>query len=135
MIFCGMVLYYVQGHCHRHTDKVDDPMQRSLLLLILFATALLIPRGVDAKPAKPKDVEISIKGMKFGPDTVTIKPGQTVTWTNNDQRDHTVAAADGSFNSGNLGPGATYSFKFTKPGTYHYACTLHPRMKAEIVVK
>ena len=110
-------------------------MQRSLLLLILFATALLIPRGVDAKPAKPKDVEISIKGMKFGPDTVTIKPGQTVTWTNNDQRDHTVAAADGSFNSGNLGPGATYSFKFTKPGTYHYACTLHPRMKAEIVVK
>ena len=110
-------------------------MQRSLPILILFAIALLIPRWVDAKPAKAKDVEISIKGMKFGPDAVTIKTGQTVTWTNNDQRDHTVAATDNSFNSGNLSPGATFSYKFTKPGTYHYACTLHPRMKGEIVVK
>jgi plastocyanin len=111
-------------------------MNRLAVIAFTVVTVLLLPLFVQAKPPRaPKAVEISIKGMKFTPASVTIKAGQSVTWTNNDQRDHTVAANDGSFNSGNLGPGATFTYKFAKGGTYKYACSLHPRMKGEIVVR
>jgi plastocyanin len=105
-------------------------------LLILFATVGLItlPLFVHAK-SKPVTVHVNIKGMKYDPASVTIKAGDTVTWTNGDQRDHTVVASDGSFSSGNIGPGATYSFAFSKAGKFEYACSLHPRMKGVVEVK
>ena len=61
--------------------------------------------------------------------------GDTVRWTNNDDVDHTIDAADGSFSSGKVKSGQTYEFKFTKAGTYDYGCKLRPRMKGKIVVK
>ena len=110
--------------------------RRLLVIAVTVCTALLLPLLVQAKPSRAsKAVEITIKGMRFTPDNVTIKAGQSVTWTNTDQRDHTVAADDGSFNSGNLGPGDSFTFKFAKGGKFKYACSLHPRMKGEIVVK
>jgi plastocyanin len=105
------------------------------LLISMAAIALLLPLLVHAKPAKPAPVNVSIRGMKYNPSSITIKAGDTVTWTNADQRDHSVAAADGSFSSGNIGPGATYSHVFTKPGKFEYACSLHPRMKGVVEVK
>jgi plastocyanin len=111
-------------------------MNRPLVIAVTLASALLLPLLVEAKPARaPKGVEVTIKGMKFTPGSVTIKAGQSVTWTNNDQRDHTVVADDGSFNSGNLGPGASFTHKFAKSGKFKYACALHPRMKGVVEVK
>jgi len=110
--------------------------RRLLVIAVALSTALLLPLFVHAKPPRAsKAVEITIKGMKFTPDSVTIKAGQSVTWTNGDQRDHTVAADDGSFNSGNLRPGDSFTYKFAKAGKFKYACSLHPRMKGEILVK
>ena len=110
--------------------------RRLLVIAVTVVTALLLPLFVHAKPPRAaKAVEVTIKGMKFTPDSVTIKAGQSVTWTNTDQRDHTVTADDGSFNSGNLGPGATFTYKFAKGGKFKYACSLHPRMKGIIEVK
>ncbi len=77
---------------------------------------------------------VSIKNG-FSPARLSIKAGDTVTWTNNDDRDHDIAAADGSFDSGNLKSGQTFSHAFPTPGTYPYTCTLHPREKGVIVVK
>jgi nitrite reductase (NO-forming) len=66
---------------------------------------------------------------------VTMVPlGATVTWTNNDTMAHTVTAADGSFDSGMIQPGGTFSFTFDKPGDFDYACTPHPWMKGRISV-
>ena len=110
-------------------------MKRALTVTTLAAIALLLPLLVHAKPAKPATVNVSIKGMKYNPTAITIKAGDTVTWTNADQRDHSVAAADGSFSSGNIGPGATYSYVFTKAGKFEYACSLHPRMKGVVTVQ
>ena len=111
-------------------------MNRLAVIAVTVVTALLLPLFVEAKPPRgPKAVEVTIKGMKFTPDSVTIKAGQSVTWTNNDLRDHTVAADDGSFNSGNLRPGDSFTYKFAKGGKFKYACSLHPRMKGEILVK
>ena len=78
---------------------------------------------------------VTIKGFAFDPATVTIKAGETVTWTNQDSANHTVVADNGEFTSGDLGNGATFSFKFDTAGTYAYHCSVHPSMKATVVVQ
>ena len=64
-----------------------------------------------------------------------VELGTTVTWTNNDpSMPHTVTAVDGSFDSGQLSAGQTFSFTFDKPGEFEYFCTLHPWMRAKVEV-
>jgi plastocyanin len=75
----------------------------------------------------------------FSPATLTVKVGTKVTWTNMTQAGHTVTSDDGkSFDSGISNPiaasGGTYSFTFTKAGTFPYHCQIHPFMKATITV-
>ena len=77
---------------------------------------------------------IEMNGFAFSPDKVTVKVGTTVTWTNQDPAGHDVAASDGSFRSGILNQGETFSFQFNQPGTYAYGCTIHPSMQGEITV-
>jgi plastocyanin len=78
---------------------------------------------------------VSIKNFAFSPASLSVNTGTAVTWTNDDSTAHTVTADDGSFNGGPLEPGKTYSFTFTKAGTYKYHCSIHPQMVAEVVVK
>lgn len=101
--------------------------------------------SASASPAG-EGAAVAIENFAFTPQTLTVKTGTTVTWTNNDGAPHTVASADsistdanttGLFESGNLGKGDTFSFTFTESGTYFYVCTLHagePAMHGEIVV-
>jgi len=77
---------------------------------------------------------VSIKNMAFNPGSVSVTTGATVTWTNSDTTIHTVTADDGSFNSGNIAIGATYSRAFSSAGTFSYHCTLHPEMTGKVVV-
>ena len=76
----------------------------------------------------------------FSPKTLTIKAGTTVTWKNTTSVGHTVTSDDGkSFDSGTSNPisaqTGTFSFTFTKAGTFAYHCAIHPFMKATIVVQ
>lgn len=77
---------------------------------------------------------ISIVNFAFSPQSVTVTVGTKVTWTNNDSVTHTVTADGGAFNQ-MLAPGSTFSFTFTKAGTYSYHCSIHPSMTATIVVQ
>ena len=77
---------------------------------------------------------VSIADFKFDPATLTVPVGSTVTWTNKDEEPHTVAAKDGSFHSSSLDTKGTYSFTFTKAGTYDYICSIHPFMTGTVVV-
>ena len=77
---------------------------------------------------------VSIKNMAFNPGSVSVTTGATVTWTNSDTTIHTVTADDGSFNSGNIAIGATYTRVFSTAGTFSYHCTLHPEMTGKVVV-
>jgi plastocyanin len=77
---------------------------------------------------------VTILNFAFGPQSVTVKPGTTVHWTNHDAEAHTVTSNTGAFGSPVLQPGASYSFTFTKPGTYHYHCTIHPFMTGMVTV-
>jgi plastocyanin len=76
----------------------------------------------------------TIKGFAFQPDVLKVEVGAKVTWTNDDTVAHTVTADTNSFASGNLQPGGSFSFTFTRPGTYAYHCSIHPSMHGSIVV-
>ena len=91
------------------------------------------PGGSSAAPAAGKNVAISIKNFSFG-DPITVPVGTTVVWTNDDTTAHTVTAADKSFDSGNMDQGASFSFTFTKAGTFSYVCTYHANMKGTVTV-
>lgn len=77
---------------------------------------------------------VTIQNMAFTPQNLRVKVGQTVTWTNQDQILHTVTSDTGAFESGNMNPGGTFSFTFTKAGTFSYHCAIHSGMKAQVTV-
>ena len=78
---------------------------------------------------------IAISNFAFAPASLTVKVGTKVTWTNNDSTTHTVTEDHGAFDSGNLPTGQSYSFTFSKAGTYSYHCSIHSSMVATIVVQ
>jgi len=78
---------------------------------------------------------INIQGFAFDPASIEVPVGTTVTWTNQDSAAHTATADDGSFQSGKLDQGQSYSFTFDTPGTYTYHCEFHANMTATITVK
>ena len=85
-------------------------------------------------PAPQGGTAVSISDFKFNPATLTVPVGTTVTWTNQDEEPHTLAAKDGSFHSPGIDTHGTYSFTFTTPGSYDYICSIHPFMTGTVVV-
>jgi len=98
---------------------------------------------VKAKPKpRPKaraagSKSVTIKNFEFGPKSVTVTKGDTVTWTNQDSAPHTATKATGSgtFDTGNLKKGQSGSHKFDQTGSFAYICAIHPNMKGTVVVK
>ena len=79
-------------------------------------------------------VLVTIKDFAFSPNVVSIPVGGSVTFKNLDQAAHTATDSNKAFDSGNLDTGKSFTYTFTKAGTYKYVCTYHPSMKATIVV-
>jgi amicyanin len=95
-----------------------------------LVAALILSAGAQGAPAA-----IGIDNFTFNPQKLTVKAGTTVTWTNNDDIPHAIAAVNKQFKSKALDTGDAYSFTFTTPGTYQYFCSLHPHMTGAIVVE
>jgi amicyanin len=91
------------------------------------------PTAADS-PAPQGGTAVSITDFKFDPATLTVPVGTTVTWTNQDEEPHTIAAKDGSFHSPGMDSHGTYSFTFTTPASYDYICSIHPFMTGTVVV-
>jgi plastocyanin len=98
----------------------------------LVALAALAPAALPS-PVAAATHAVEIGDGFFGPAALTVAVGDAVTWTNADDSPHTVTA-DGAFDSGNLDPGAAFSFTFTEAGTYTYVCRYHDEMVATITV-
>jgi plastocyanin len=103
--------------------------------VLIMAAMLAAARGVAANPPQAATAEVKIDNFSFGPATLTIAAGTTVTWVNHDDIPHTVVSTDSVFKSKVLDTDEKFSFTFTKPGTYPYFCTIHPKMTATVVVK
>ncbi|KDF00568.1 hypothetical protein Y900_016860 [Mycolicibacterium aromaticivorans JS19b1 = JCM 16368] len=94
-----------------------------------------MPQATTTVAAPPvAGTAVNITNFAFAPATLTVKVGDTVTWTNKDEEPHTVVANDGSFHSPGLDANATYSFTFTKAGSFDYICSIHPFMHGTVVV-
>lgn len=88
-----------------------------------------------ASPAIAAEVRIDISKFAFTPREITVKPGTTVVWTNDDQTPHTISAKDGSFASTGMDTGDTYQHTFTREGDVGYFCTVHPFMTGIVHVR
>lgn len=78
---------------------------------------------------------VTIQGFAFDPPATAVPMGTEVTWTNADPTAHTVTADDGSFDSGPLDQGGTFSMTFNEAGEVAYACAIHPTMKGTVTVQ
>ena len=79
--------------------------------------------------------DVKVDNFSFGPATLRVAVGTTVTWTNRDDIPHTVVSKDGVFKSKVLDTDETFSYTFAKPGTFPYFCSIHPKMTGEVVVQ
>jgi amicyanin len=95
----------------------------------------MLAGGVLAADAQNQASAVAIDNFTFNPQTVTVKAGTTITWTNKDDIPHAIAAVGKQFKSKVMDTDNSYSFTFTTPGSYAYFCSLHPHMTGTIVVE
>jgi plastocyanin len=122
--------------------KKEQVMRKTVWLFGLFATVMVLtlllsagaPRG-SATPPQAASAEVKVDNFSFGPATLTVAVGTTVTWTNRDDIPHTVVSTDKVFKSKVLDTDEKFSFTFSKAGTYPYFCSIHPKMTGSVVVQ
>jgi plastocyanin len=111
-----------------------------ILSLAIFAIVLGIggsskTYATSADTQSAAETAIKIDNFSFTPATVTIPAGTTVRWTNRDDIPHTVVSDDKMFKSKALDTDEQFTYTFTKPGTYSYFCSIHPKMTGKVVVQ
>ena len=108
-----------------------------LRLTVLFTALASTPcLAEDANSAGTGPVaSVSMDHNAFIPSEITVAPGTTVTWVNNETMPHTVVNPNQGFRSKFLVKDAKFSFTFTTPGDYDYLCSIHPNMKGKVIVK
>jgi plastocyanin len=110
----------------RHRSSV---WRRCRALLIVAPLA-----AVSTWPVRAADMEVKIDNFAFTPKELTMKAGTTIVFHNRDDIPHSVVGSTGEFHSKALDTDDSFSFTFTKAGTYDYSCGLHPKMQGRIVV-
>jgi plastocyanin len=122
----GMIGYMVV--LAPNTSSITQPVSQNETVP---QSSTIIPVSIDAGSG----LNVNLPGYTPTDITVVVGVNNTVTWVNNDNMAHTVTASDGSFDSGNLNPGAAYVHTFTSPGIYHYICTYHIWMQGTVTVQ
>ena len=107
----------------------------ALLAPAIMATLLLLGSPNVKASDQPSAMEVKIDNFVFGPQTITVPVGSTVTWVNKDDIPHTTVSTDGVFKSKVMDTDEKFSYTFTKAGTYSYYCSIHPKMTGTVVVK
>lgn len=103
---------------------------------IFVVAAVVVLLAFSAPPEVPTTHTITIEGMKFIPETIEVKSGDTVVWVNKDIFPHTATSSDKtSFDSGVIVAGASWQMVLTTKGNFPYICTLHPTMLGAVTVK
>ena len=119
-------------------------MRRMLSTAVLFATTFGVAFAglhagagglAAAAQQKPDANEVKIDNFSFGPAELKVPVGTTVTWTNRDDIPHTAVSTDKTFKSKVLDTDEKFSFTFSKPGTYEYFCSIHPKMTGKVIVQ
>ena len=95
--------------------------------------------GRDSSTDRPREgtetEAVAIKDFAFAPGNLQVPRGATVTWTNRDSAPHSATDSAGAWDTGVLAGGERVRLTFDKSGTFEYYCTLHPNMRARLVVR
>jgi len=105
------------------------------LRIVSFFAAALMAGFPLAAPAASSGPIVHIKNFMFVPATVTVTPGTTVSFVNDDEEPHTVTSTVKAFDSEGLDTNQTFKQTFAKTGTYLYFCEVHPYMHGTVIVK
>jgi plastocyanin len=106
----------------------------ALVLLALVRLGYWLATSYAAAAPGP-DIEVAIRDFTFSPGALVVPVGTRVRWKNLDVEPHTVRSENGDFSSGVLATNESFSYRFTRPGTYRYVCSIHSQMVATIIVK
>lgn len=96
---------------------------------------LVLAVACTAVHADGKVHTVVIEAMRYMPDVIEVNAGDTIVWKNRDAFPHTATAADRSFDSREIASEGAWKFKARTKGVFPYVCTLHPTMKAMLVIK
>jgi plastocyanin len=108
----------------------------SATLIMLAAAVLPGSAQTETAPLAVNSAPVSIDNFSFTPQTLTVKAGTTVTWTNRDDIPHGIASDNKAFTrSKALDTDDSYSVTFTTPGTFKYFCYMHPHMTGTVIVE
>lgn len=121
IVLGGVGVYFAMNHKNNNNSTNSMDMSNS---------------SNDSSSKAVETDTVSIQNFAFNPVNISVKAGTKVTWTNKDSAPHTVTETDDKTgpSSGNLSNGDSYSFTFTKPGIYHYSCSVHPNMTGTVTV-
>jgi plastocyanin len=119
---------------HRFVSLVVAVMLATFAAMMFAAANTRVLQAAQSAQT-PAAVEVNIDNFSFAPVEISVSVGTTVTWTNHDDIPHTVVSTDKVFKSKVLDTDDKYSYTFTKPGTYPYFCSVHPKMTGTVVVK
>ena len=105
------------------------------LAIAASAVAMTVVAVESRAVPAPATAVVHIGNFTFAQPVLTVHPGATVTWVNDDDIPHTVVDKNGSFKSKVLDTGDRFSFTFAKVGQFEYFCSIHPHMTGKIIVK
>jgi len=104
-------------------------------VLIIGTLITTAPQMSWATADETPQNQVKIDNFAFTPATITVSTGTQVKWVNHDDIPHTIVSDDKSFKSKALDTDDAFTYTFTKPGTYTYFCSIHPKMTGKVVVK
>ena len=107
-------------------------MSRRSRLSCAWLAVLVCAAGCTARPESHKVV---IDSIRYEPESLTVRVGDSVVWLNQDPFPHTVTSASGGFESHAIDPGQSWTYTTTRTGDFPYTCTFHPMMKGMLVVR
>ena len=112
-------------------------MKRAIPLMLVAVFLAACSGGSDSGDSPEATTTVDLpKSYRFEPDVITVKAGDTVTWTNNDDFPHNVHLMDGSDRILDLPIGDSAEFTFLEPGEYSYECSIHPQqMQGKVIVE
>lgn len=137
-------LHWVIGNGLPHTGMPgwkDLLKENEIWELVSYVRQL--PKGIPAEPTatpnanRSNSVTVTMENYSYVPLELTVAPGTTVVWVNQDDEDHTVTSKDAPkvMDSPSIAKDATFEFTFTDAGTYDYFCTIHDDMNGVVVVE
>ena len=104
-------------------------------LLVTFGLILCTIVVFAGDQCKPKTHTVTIEGMRFQPEVLTVARGDTIVWVNKDIVPHTATSTSGAFDSKLIQADKSWRYTIHKKGDFAYICTFHPTMKAMLRVE